>query len=158
MAVSVRRREGARQQMQRWDPFRELQDVQERLGQLVESGWSGGQIGDVARLWTPPVDIEETEDAWVIEAEVPGVRREDVHVDVQDNELAITGEIKERERTGILRRRTRKTGEFEFRVTLPGQVDAERIDANLRDGVLTVRIPKPEQARPRRIDVTSGEQ
>jgi HSP20 family protein len=80
-----------------------------------------------------------------------------VHVDVQDNELAITGEIKERERTGILRRRTRKTGEFEFRVTLPGQVDAERIDANLRDGVLTVRIPKPEQARPRRIDVKSGD-
>jgi HSP20 family protein len=158
MAVSVRRREGARQPMQRWDPFRELQEVQERLGQLVESGWSGGAVSDVARLWTPLVDIEETEDAWIIEAEVPGVRREDVHVDVQDNELAITGEIKERERTGILRRRTRKTGEFEFRVTLPGQVDAERIDANLRDGVLTVRIPKPEQARPRRIDVKSGYQ
>jgi HSP20 family protein len=157
MAVSVRRREAARQQMQRWDPFRELQDVQERLGQLVESGWTGGPISDVARLWTPPVDIEETEDAWIIEAELPGVRQEDVHVDVQDNELAITGEIKERERTGILRRRTRKTGEFEFRVTLPGQVDAERIDANLRDGVLTVRIPKPEQARPRRIDVKSGD-
>jgi HSP20 family protein len=158
MAVSVRRREGARQPMQRWDPFRELQEVQERLGQLVESGWSGGAVSDVARLWTPLVDIEETEDAWIVEAEVPGVRREDVHVDVQDNELAITGEIKERERTGILRRRTRKTGEFEFRVTLPGQVDAERIDANLRDGVLTVRIPKPEQARPRRIDVKSGDQ
>src|ERR1700720_2127120 len=100
MAVSVRRREGARQPMQRWDPFRELQEVQERLGQLVESGWSGGAGSDVARLWTPLVDIEETEDAWIIEAEVPGVRREDVHVDVQDNELAITGEIKERERTG----------------------------------------------------------
>jgi HSP20 family protein len=157
MAVPVRRRQGARQPMQRWDPFRELQEVQERLGQLVESGWSGDPVSEVARLWTPPVDIEETDDAWIIEAEVPGARSEDVHVDVQDNELAITGEIKQRERTGILRRRTRKTGEFEFRVTLPGQVDPERIDANLRDGVLTVRIPKPEQARPRRIDVKSGE-
>ena len=81
------------------------------------------------------------------------MKPEDVNVEVRGSELAISGEIKEREREGILRRRTRKTGEFDYHITLPGDADAEHIDAELRDGVLTVRIPKPEQERPRRIDV-----
>jgi HSP20 family protein len=69
----------------------------------------------------------------------------------------VSGEIKERERVGLLRRRTRRTGEFELRVTLPGRVDAGEVEANLDDGVLTVRIPKPEDARPERVEVQSGQ-
>ena len=111
--------------------------------------------GNGAAPFIPLVDIEETEDAWIVEAELPGVKSEDVNVEVRGSELAISGEIKEREREGILRRRTRKTGEFDYHITLPGDADAENIDADLRDGVLTVRIPKPEQERPRRIDVRS---
>ena len=84
------------------------------------------------------------------------MKPEDVNVEVRGSELAISGEIKERERKGILRRRTRKTGEFDYHITLPGDADAENIDAELRDGILTVRIPKPEQERPRRIDVKPG--
>jgi HSP20 family protein len=106
--------------------------------------------------FVPLVDIEETEDAWIVEAEVPGVKSEDVNVEVRGSELAISGEIKEREREGILRRRTRKTGEFDYHITLPGEADADRIEASLNDGVLTVRIPKPERERPRRIDVKPG--
>jgi HSP20 family protein len=106
--------------------------------------------------WAPLVDIEETDDAWILEAEVPGVKKSDVNVDVQGSELVITGDIKEKERKGILRRRTRRTGRFEFRVNLPGGVDPENIDAKLDDGVLTVRVPKPEPARSRRIEVGSG--
>ena len=103
----------------------------------------------------PFTDSEETEDAWIVGVEVPGVDRHDVNVELRDSELVITGEIKERERNGILRRRTRRTGHFEYRVVLPGQATDEGIEANLHDGVLTVRVPKPEQSRPRRIEVKS---
>jgi len=71
------------------------------------------------------------------------------------NELMITGEIKEREREGILRKRTRRIGRFEYRVRLPEQVDGENVEANLKNGVLTVRVPKREQAERRRIQVKS---
>ncbi len=152
MALPVRRRDTAPQPIRRWDPLRELEGVQEQLAQLMQrtSDGNGGAP------FIPLVDIEETEDAWIVEAELPGVKPEDVNVEVRGSELAISGEIKEREREGILRRRTRKTGEFDYHITLPGDADAENIEAELRDGVLTVRIPKPEQARPHRIDVRSG--
>jgi HSP20 family protein len=66
-------------------------------------------------VWAPPVDLEETDDVWVVEADLPGVRKGDVTVEVRDGELAIHGEVRERERTGILRRRTRRTGAFDYR-------------------------------------------
>ena len=124
----------------------------DRLMQGVWSPAGGGNGG----AWMPVTDIEETDDAWVIEVELPGVDRKDVNVEMRDSELIISGEIKEKERKGVLRRQTRKTGEFEYRVTLPGDSDAEHIEANLHDGVLTVRVPKTEQAKPRRIEVKAA--
>jgi HSP20 family protein len=152
MALPVRRRDTAPQPIQRWEPFRELEGLQEQLAQLMQRT----SDGNGAAPFIPLVDIEETEDAWIVEAELPGSKPEDVNVEVRGSELAISGEIKEREREGILRRRTRKTGEFDYHITLPGEADAENIEADLHDGVLTVRIPKPEQERPRRIDVRSA--
>jgi len=153
MALPVRRRDAAPQPVSRWDPLRELEGLQDRLTQLLQRDAADGNGG---MPFVPLVDIEETEDAWIVEAEVPGVKPEDVTVEVRGAELAISGEIKERQREGILRRRTRKTGEFDYHITLPGDADAERIEATLQDGILTVRIPKPEQERPRRIDVKQG--
>jgi HSP20 family protein len=150
MALPVRRRDAAPQPVSRWDPLRELEGLQDRLTQLLQRDAADGNGG---MPFVPLVDIEETEDAWIVEAEVPGVKPEDVTVEVRGSELAISGEIKERQREGILRRRTRKTGEFDYHITLPGDADAERIEATLQDGILTVRILKPEQERPRRIDV-----
>jgi HSP20 family protein len=154
MAVLARRRDTSPRSVTRWEPFRELEELQQATAQLLESAWSGDALSPTA--WAPPVDIEETDDAWIVEAELPGVKRDDVNLEVRDNELEISGEIKERERKGILRRRTRRTGFFDYRVTLPGPIDAANIDAKLDDGVLTVRIPKPEQQRARRIDVQSA--
>jgi HSP20 family protein len=139
----------------RWDPFRDLEELQARTAQLIGAALPAALAED-GGIWVPPVDIEETDDEWIIEAEVPGVKREDVNVDLRDNELVITGDIKEKERKGILRRRTRRVGQFEFRVTLPGDADRDRVDADLHGGVLTVRIPKPERAEPRRIEITEG--
>jgi HSP20 family protein len=118
------------------------------LGRRVGQAGNGG-------IWSPPVDVEETEDAWVVEADLPGVKHDDVDVQVRDSELIVTGEIKERERKGILRRRTRRTGQFEYRVTLPGETDADNVEASLDGGVLTVRIPKAARARPRHVEVKS---
>src|SRR3981081_3387476 len=111
------------------------------MGRLMESALSpvaGGNGG----TWIPLADIEETDDAWIIEAELPSVDRDDINVELRDNELVITGEIKEKERKGVLRRRTRRTGQFEYRVMLPGHPQEQGIEADLREGVLTVRVPK----------------
>ena len=159
MAVPVRQRDDnrqqAQQQLRRRDPMRDIEEFQQQMGHLMESLIPGGALGDVM-AWVPPVDIEETEDAWLVEAELPGVSRDDVDVEVRGGELRISGEVKEKERTGILRRKTRRVGRFEYRVVLPGQADVDGIDARMDGGVLTVHIPKSDQARPRRIDVKSS--
>ena len=138
---------------ERW-PFADLDPLGERMRRLLEQ-----TFGDLPPAltetagWVPAVDVEEQDDAYVVEAEVPGVKREDVNIELVGNELAITGDIKEKERKGVLRRRTRRVGRFEFRVTLPNQVDPEKIEAELTDGVLTVHVPKAERAQRRQIEV-----
>lgn len=146
-----RRRESG---LAQWDPFRELEEMHDRMGRLLESTFGTG--GPPMLGWSPAVDIEETDDAWVLEAELPGVKRDDVNIELNNGELAITGEVKEQERKGILRRQTRRTGRFEYRVALPGDVEADKIEAALDQGVLRVRVPKAPRAQPRRIEVKAG--
>jgi len=134
-----------------------LSDV-ERLGRMLDQTFGSFGLPALATEsvgWAPPVDIEEQDDAYVIEAEVPGVKKDDVNIELISNELMVTGEIKEREREGILRKRTRRIGRFEYRVRLPEQVDADNVEASLKDGVLSVRVPKREQAERRTIQVKS---
>src|SRR3982074_1871834 len=88
----------------RWEPPRDFEDLQARLNQLVEGAFTGVGLSPDS-VWVPLVDIEETEDAWILEAEVPGAKREDINVEVRDSEVVVTGEIKEKERVGLLRRR-----------------------------------------------------
>lgn len=135
----------------------DLDQLNERMRRLLEQTFGGGwQPLLIEPLgWAPPVDIEEADDAFLVEAELPGVQRNDINIELVGNELAITGEIKERERKGVLRRRTRRIGRFEYRVRLPDQVDPEKIEADLKDGVLSVRVPKTEKAARRRIEVKS---
>lgn len=137
-------------------PFADLDQLGERMRRMLEQTF--GDITPALREsigWVPAVDLEEQDDAYVVEAEVPGIKREDVNIELVGNELAIAGEVKEKERDGILRRRTRRVGRFEYRVALPNQVDPEKIDAKLQDGVLTVRVPKAERAQRRQIEIKS---
>lgn len=134
-----------------------LSDV-ERLRRMLDQTFGSFGLPALATEsvgWAPPVDIEEQDDAYVIEAEVPGAKKDDVNIELISNELMVTGEIKEREREGILRKRTRRIGRFEYRVRLPEQVDPDNVEAKLKDGVLSVRVPKHEQAERRRIQVKS---
>ena len=134
----------------RWDPLRELDELYERVNTLWQS-WLDGTLD----RWSPLADIEETDDAYTVEIDLPGVAREDVDIQLDDRRLTVSGDIEEKERKGILHRRTRRVGRFHFSVTLPGDVDADDVSAQLHDGVLTVHVPKSAQARPRRIAISS---
>lgn len=149
MAQPVQRT--GRQADRRWDPFREFEDVYAQLGRLWESalGTAAASTG-----WAPLADVSETDDAYVVEVEVPGVRQDDLNIELVSNELVVTGELKETERQGLVRKRTRRTGQFEYRTALPNDVAPDKIEANLADGVLTIRIPKAEAAKPRQIKIS----
>jgi HSP20 family protein len=93
-------------------------------------------------------DVEETDDAYLVEIELPGVKRDDVSVEVAGRRLTVSGERKERERVGILRRRTRAVGRFHYEVVLPGDVEEEGVSASMDEGVLTLRVLKAASGRP----------
>jgi HSP20 family protein len=143
-----------RGQQQRRTPFTEIDQIGERMRQMLEETF--GERATEKGVWIPAVDIEEQDDAWVLELEVPGVKREDVNIEMVGNELTVTGEIKVQERSGIVRRKTRRVGRFEYRVVLPDAVDPENIEARLEEGLLRIRVPKAERAQRRRIEVTSA--
>lgn len=135
----------------RWQPWGELARLQDQLSQLLE-GWPA-MPSLFAGRFAPLTDLEETEDAYLVEAELPGVKKEDVSVELSGRRLVVSGERKERERSGVLRRRTRAVGQFHHEVVLPGEVNAEGVSAQLEEGVLTVRVPKAAEERPRRIEI-----
>lgn len=146
-------RRGGRNLPTRVFPFREFEDVYDRMGQLLNT-----TFGDLGRIvedgpWVPRADIIETDDAYLVKIDLPGVRRDQLDVQVQDRDVVVTGEIVEREQ-GRWFRRARPVGHFEYRSQLPGDISPEKISAELADGVLTVTVPKAETARPRRIEIT----
>lgn len=134
-----------------WNPFSELM----RYG-AGEERWPFGQF---SQRFSPAVDIREEKDAIVLQAEVPGMKPEDVNVNLEGNLLTISGERKfaqEKEEEGY-RRIERSYGSFSRSFTLPDTVQLDKLDAELRDGVLTVRVPKIPAAQPRRIGVRSAQ-
>jgi HSP20 family protein len=147
-------------QPRRGDPQAEIEQLQDRMGNLLQSFFTdpfSTMTTGAIPAWMPPVDIEETDDAYVVEMDLPGVRAEDINLELRDsNELRITGEYRERERTGTMRRQNRRTGQFEYVVVLPGDVDPDKIDAMFDNGMLTVRLAKSAGGQPRRIEIKGG--
>ena len=106
----------------------------------------------------PLADVEESDDAYLIDIELPGVRRDDVTLEISGGRLSVTAERRERHRVGLLRRSTRTTGRFRLQVALPLEVDADAVTAHLDHGVLTVTVPKAARARRRRIPIGRPQQ
>ena len=148
MALPIRR---SQEDVTRWDPLSDINRLNEQLRDYL-GRWSSlpSLLGEG---FTPLADLEETEEAYVVEVELPGGKGDDIEVEVAGRRLTVSGERKERERVGVLRRQTRTVGRFHYEVVLPGEVDEESIEASLDEGVLTVRVPKAEAERPKRIPV-----
>lgn len=150
MALPIRRRE-ERPAVNRTGssdvPQQSRRDTNRRLDPWLPLA---GLVGDA---FTPLADVEEHDDAYLIEVELPGVQKGDIDIEIADRRVSVRGERKEKERVGILRRRERTVGRFSYEVVLPGTVDESDVHASLDDGVLTIRVGKPADARPRRIPI-----
>ena len=140
----------------RWEPVRELTSLQSEMNRLFNTFFDTPTAGNGgARRWVPAMDLVETDDHFVLKADLPGLSEDDVNIEVEDNVLTVSGERKsehEDKREGYVRVE-RSYGSFRRSLTLPEGVDPEAVSASFDKGVLEVRIPKPEQRKPRKIEI-----
>jgi HSP20 family protein len=145
----------------RWEPARELNSLQQEMNRLFNTFFdtpAGAAGGGGARRWVPAMDLVETDDHFVLRADLPGLDHGDVSIEVHDNVLTVSGERKhehEAKKDGFYRLE-RGSGQFSRSLTLPDGVDADAIAAAFDKGVLEVRVPKPAQRKPRRIEIAGG--
>ena len=143
----------------RWDPFKEMDDVQTRFAKLLgltppRAGNGGNEQMTIAE-WAPAVDISEDEKEWLVKADLPEIKKEDVKVTVEDGVLTITGERKfEKEvKEKKYHRIERAYGTFLRSFALPDAADGSKVAAEFKDGVLKVHLPKSEKAKPKEVEV-----
>jgi HSP20 family protein len=140
----------------RWEPAPFSTDFSRLFNSFFDTPTTAAN--SAARRWIPAVDLTETEGEYVLKADLPGLTEKDVHVEVENNVLTVSGERKsehEEKREGF-RRVERSYGSFARRLTLPDGVDADAIKATVTNGVLEVQIPKPEAVKPRKVEITVG--
>jgi HSP20 family protein len=136
----------------RWDPYQQIADIQRELERTF-----GRMVGDgrSQRGWMPTVDIEQTDQEIVLKLDLPGMRREDVSIEVRDHTLIVAGERreeKEDKHEGYITRE-RIVGRFTRSFMLPEGVDPDQVHANFENGVLRVRVPRPQEAEPKQIQI-----
>jgi HSP20 family protein len=160
MALPVRRRRSLPRMLRRdpepftrlrHDPFREFDELWERMGRLFEHTFEGRRA---SMPWVPTVEVTEQDDHYLLRAELPGIRRKDIQVEVDEHGLSIVGETAsdEHERGHILRRRV---GKFSYQTALPRDVNPDKAEASLHDGVLTIRLPRTQRSG-RRLKVAES--
>lgn len=141
----------------RWDPFRDLNMLQDRMNRLFEDAGRGARSEEPSSttIWSPAVDIYETENEIVVQAELPGMDRKDITLHLENNVLTIRGDRKFQKETkeDNYHRIERSYGGFSRSFSIPTTVDEEKIRADYKDGVLKVALPKKEQAKPKQIQI-----
>jgi HSP20 family protein len=144
----------------RWDPIREIDSLQGEMNRLFSTFFDTPTTRPAngngsARRWMPAMDLVETGEHFVLKADLPGIAEGDVAIEVENNVLTVSGERKtehEEKHEGYYRLE-RATGAFARSLTLPEGIDAEAVSASFDNGVLEIRIPKPAQAKPRRVQI-----
>jgi HSP20 family protein len=147
----------------RWEPLREFSTLQNEMNRLFDTVFdtpAPGANANTLRRWMPAMDLVESGDHFVLRADLPGLSEEDVKIELEDTTLTISGERKaEHESNGEgYYRLERASGSFSRTLQLPKGIDPEAVSASFDRGVLEVRIPKPEERKPRRIEIGGGQQ
>jgi HSP20 family protein len=144
----------------RWEPVRELHSMQNEMNRLFNTFFDAPSRGDNGqtglRRWIPAMDVVETDEHFVLRADLPGLTAEDVNIELDDNVLTISGErtAEHEQRNEGYYRVERASGSFSRSLTLPEGVEPDGIQASFESGVLEVRIPKPEQHKPRKVQIS----
>jgi HSP20 family protein len=145
----------------RWEPVRELNSIQSEMNRLFNTFFdtpTGGANGGGVRRWVPSMDLVETDEHFVLRADLPGLSEADVSIELEDNVLTVAGErTAEHEDKEGFYRMERSFGQFRRSLTLPDGVDPDGIAATFDKGVLEVRIPKPAERKPRRVAIQVGD-
>jgi HSP20 family protein len=145
--------------LNRWDPFQDMLSLREAMNQLLADSFVQPSAVRGAQSFVPAIDLSETEDGFLVEAQVPGLKPEDLEITCENNVLTIKGQIQQQaeDRKRHYHRVERRFGTFERSVGLPSSVKTEAIQATLNGGILRLEIPKAENVKPRRINVNVGE-
>jgi HSP20 family protein len=140
----------------RWNPSQQVAAAREPLFRLFDTFFNDNGEDLATRTWTPPVDIQETDDAYHIHAELPGLTKDDIQITLENNVLRLSGERKfEKDvKQENYHRIERTYGTFTRSFALPTQVSPEKVEAKFENGVLSLTVPKAEQAKPRRIAIS----
>jgi HSP20 family protein len=140
----------------RWDPSREVDSLQSEMNRVFDA-FFGGPTGNSgrARRWVPAMDLVESDDHLVLRADLPGLERDDVDIEIKDGVLTVSGERKSEheEKADGFYRVERAYGSFSRSLSLPDGIDADQVTAEFDKGVLEVRIPKPEERKPHRVEI-----
>ena len=143
----------------RWEPLRELSSLQTEMNRLFNTVFDTPVANTGNRRWVPAMDLVETNEDFVLRADLPGMTQEDVKIELEDNTLTVSGERKaehEAREEGFYRLE-RAFGAFSRSLTLPKGINPESVNASFANGVLEVHIPKPEAVKPRRIEIAVGD-
>jgi len=142
----------------RWRPFRDLLSIQDEMNRLFDEffGRSPARAEWTDGVWSPSVDVSETKDNVIIKAEMPGIKKDDVKISIQDNVLTMKGEKKQEkeEKDANYHRIERSYGSFCRSFTLPTSVKTDKIKATYKDGILTITLPKTEEVKPKEIPIS----
>jgi HSP20 family protein len=146
----------------RWEPVAELNTIQNEMNRLFNTFFDAptqtARVNGAAPRWLPPMDLVESAEHYVLRADLPGLGEKDVNIQLQDNVLTISGEraADHRQPQEGYHRLERPFGSFARSLTLPEGVDPDSVQADFDRGVLSIRIPKPEQKKPRTVQITLG--
>jgi HSP20 family protein len=142
----------------RWDPTREVDSLQSEVNRVFDAFFGNGGSRAANRRWIPAMDLVEAGDHLVLRADLPGMEKDDVEIEVKDGVLTVSGERKaeHEEKSEGFYRAERSFGSFSRSLTLPKGSDASKVEAEFDKGVLEVRIPKPEETKPHRVEIGAG--
>jgi len=141
----------------RWNPFEEMSNVRRLVDQPLDALF-GGTPFPAELAWQPLADVKETKEGFEVAVELPGMKQEDIQVSVEDNVLSVKGERKQESEASEegYSRLERFHGTFERHFSFPGTVDTERIQATYRNGLLEIRLPKKEEAKPKAVEIKTA--